>query len=92
MHYILFYKVVDNFIEKRAMYRDDHLKLVREAHTQGNLVMAGALAEPANEAVLVFKGDTPKIAEDFALSDPYVKNGLITNWEIRPWNVVVGGA
>ena len=31
------------------------------------------------------------IAEEFAKNDPYVKNGLITEWSVRPWTVVVGG-
>ena len=90
MYYILFYKTIDNYIEKRAPYRNEHLSLVKIAEENGNLVMAGALAEPPDGAVLIFKGDSPKIAEEFAKNDPYVKNGLIVNWYVRPWTVVVG--
>ena len=91
MFYILFYKTVDNYIEKRAPYREEHLAYARAAHQRGALVMAGALAEPADGAVLVFKGEGPSVAEDFAKDDPYVKNGLITEWQVRPWTVVIGG-
>jgi uncharacterized protein len=91
MYYILFYKTVDDYIEKRAQYRQEHLQLAQQNRTDGSLVMAGALAEPADGAVLVFKGDSPAVAENFALNDPYVKNGLIRKWEVRPWTVVVGG-
>lgn len=91
MYYILFYKTVDNYIEKRAPYRSEHLDLINQAHAAGDLVMAGALAEPADSAVLVFKGDSPKAAEAFTQNDPYVKNGLISEWSVRPWTVVAGG-
>ena len=91
MYYILFYKTVDNYIEKRAPYREEHLAYARAAQQRGALVMAGALAEPADGAVLVFKGEGSSVAEDFAKDDPYVKNGLITEWKVRPWTVVIGG-
>jgi len=88
MHFILFYKTVDNYIEKRKPYREEHLQLVSKAYKEDTLVMAGALAEPADGALLIFKGNAT-IAEDFAKNDPYVKNGLISEWHIRPWNVVI---
>ena len=90
MYFILFYKTVDNFIEKRANYRNDHLELVQKAQANQSLVMAGALADPADGAVLVFKGEDARVAEDFARNDPYVKNGLITEWSVRAWTVVIG--
>jgi uncharacterized protein YciI len=91
MYFILFYKTVEDYIERRAVYRNEHLTLAQEAHHNGTLVMAGALADPADGAVLVFKGDSPAAAEAFAQNDPYVKNGLISHWYVRPWTVVVGG-
>ena len=91
MYYILFYKTVDNYVERRAPYREEHLAYAKRAQERGGLVMAGALADPADSAVLVFKGEGPAIAENFAVNDPYVKNGLITEWRVRPWTVVIGG-
>jgi uncharacterized protein len=91
MYYILFYKTVDNYVERRIPYRADHLAYATESHERGELFIAGALAEPADAAVLVFKGDDPAVAEEFARNDPYVKNGLITEWSVRPWSVVIGG-
>jgi uncharacterized protein len=90
MYYILFYKTVDNYIERRAPYRSEHLALVEEFHNQGTLIMAGALANPSDGAVLVFKSEGTDVAESFVKRDPYVKNGLITEWNIREWTVVVG--
>ena len=91
MHYLLLYDVVPDYLERRGAHRDAHLHLVRHAHARGEIVMAGALAEPADGAVLVFRGDDATVAERFAEADPYVRNGLVTQWRVRQWIVVVGG-
>lgn len=90
MHYILFYQTVENYVERRIPFREEHLSLAQKAFQKGSLILGGALADPADGAVLVFKGDSPKVAEEFAQNDPYVKNGLITQWHVRPWTVVIG--
>jgi uncharacterized protein len=90
MYYILFYKTVENYIEKRAPFRNEHLALVKKNHDNAILLMAGALAEPADGAVLIFKADNTKPIEEFVNNDPYVKNGLIAEWTVRQWNVVIG--
>ena len=89
MHTILFYDFVDDFIDRRAPYRSEHLELIREAFERGDLALAGALADPVNGGVLVFRG-TPGAAEAFAKADPYVIHGLISGWRTRRWNLVVG--
>jgi len=90
MYYILFYKTVENYIELRAPLRETHLNYAMESHDRGDLYLAGALADPADGAVLIFKGPDRIVAEDFATNDPYVINGLITQWEVREWTVVIG--
>ena len=90
MHYLLIYELVDDYIERRGEFRDDHLQMARSAAERGDLILAGALAEPADRAVLFFIGDSPAAAEDFAKADPYVKHGLVKSWTVRPWNTVVG--
>jgi len=89
-YFALFYDVVDNFVSRRAPYREEHLRLAREAHRRGELVLAGALADPADGALLVFRVPGQSVVEAFAQSDPYVTNGLVTRWKIRPWTVVIG--
>ncbi|MGB9432151.1 MAG: YciI-like protein [Candidatus Acidiferrum sp.] len=90
-YYALFYEVVDDFVERRAAFREEHLKLADEANRRGQLLLAGALAEPADGALLIFRGNDPTAACSFAQNDPYVRNGLVKHWEVRPWTVVVGG-
>jgi uncharacterized protein len=88
-YFALTYDVVPDFIERRAAYRDAHLGLVREAHRRGDLVLAGALGDPPDGALLVFRAESASPAEAFARGDPYVTEGLVTAWRVRPWNVVV---
>jgi uncharacterized protein len=90
MYYILFYQTIEDYIEKRKPYREAHLAYADKAYEEGKLVLAGALADPADSAVLIFKCDTPSVVENFAKNDPYVKNGLIKEWKVRPWTVVIG--
>lgn len=89
--FVLVYKTVDNFIEAREAYRPVHLALVKKYFSNGHLVMGGALEDPSNEALLVFKTENKELIEYFVEHDPYVKNGLIQEWSIRKWNVAIGG-
>ena len=90
-YYALFYReVVPDFIDRRSAFRGEHLGLAREAHARGELLLAGALADPPDGALLVFRAESAQPAEDFVSKDPYVLNGLVTRWEIRPWTVVIG--
>lgn len=90
MHYLLLYDVVPDYVERRVPYRAEHLALAREAFARGELVLGGALAEPVDGAVLVFRGESPADAEAFAAADPYIRNGLVTRWRVRAWNTVIG--
>jgi len=91
-HFALMYDVVDGFIDKRTPFRSAHLALVRDAHARGDLMLAGALGEPPDGALLVFRAESAEVVERFAEADPYVTNGLVTNWRVRPWAVVIGAA
>lgn len=90
MHYLLFYDVVDDYVHRRAPFRAAHIARAREAVARGELVLAGALADPPDGAVLLFRGSSPAVAESFANTDPYVTNGLVTTWRVREWTTVVG--
>jgi uncharacterized protein YciI len=76
--------------ERRAAFRAEHLAYARRAHRRGELVLGGALADPVDGAVLLFRGPSPAAAEAFAAGDPYVRNGLVTSWRVRAWATVVG--
>jgi len=88
-YFALFYHVVDDFMTRRTPFRQQHLALVRAAHERGDVVLAGALADPPDLALLVFKAADRRIVEDFAARDPYVTEGLVAKVDVRPWSVVV---
>ena len=90
MYYLLFYDYVEDAVERRAPFREGHLRLAREALARGELLMGGAFAEPVDGAALLFQADDPSVVEAFLRRDPYVTNGVVTRWRIRPWTVVVG--
>ena len=86
---LLEYALVDDYLERRAALRDEHLALARAAHERGELVLAGALPDPYDRAVLVWTAPR-EVVERFAQQDPYVVHGLVTGWTVRDWNVVIG--
>lgn len=92
MHYALVYDLVDDYIERRTALRDEHLGLARAAADRGELLLGGAFADPPDRALLVWDVADVSIVQQFADADPYVANGLVRSYEIRPWTVVVGSA
>ena len=89
-HFLLIYDLAEDYSERRARFRAEHLQRAWDASDRGELVMGGALAEPADYALLLFSGADASVAERFAEGDPYVLNGLVRNWRVRPWMTVVG--
>src|SRR2546422_2425986 len=89
-YYVLFYEVFDDYVAQRSRHRDEHLRCAREATQRGELLLAGALGDPVDRALLVFRGADPSVAENFAKNDPYVINGLVAKWVVLPWAVVAG--
>jgi uncharacterized protein YciI len=89
-YYALFYDVVDDFVARRTAFRGEHLRMARESQSRGELLLGGALPDPFDRALLVFRAADITVAQTFAKNDPYVVNGLVKKWEARLWNVVVG--
>lgn len=90
MHYLLIYDLAPDYLERRGEFRDEHLRMAWQSHENEELVLGGALRNPADKAYLLFESDSLDSAEEFARNDPYVKNGIVKSWEVRPWMTVVG--
>jgi len=90
MHYLLMYDFAPDYMERRAEFRNEHLALAWQGQERGEVVLGGALADPADTGLLLFQCDSPSTPERFAQADPYVKNGLVTRWRVRKWTTVVG--
>jgi uncharacterized protein len=89
-YFVLLYYVDHTFAERRGPFREPHLKLVAAAHQRGELIHGGALGDPPDRALLLFRSEDRSVAEAFAKADPYVTSGLVQRWEVQPWNIVCG--
>ena len=89
-HFLLFYEAGPDYLARRPQFRAQHLRHAWSAAGRGEIVVAGALADPVDGAVLMFRGEDKSVAEDFARVDPYVVNGLVARWHVREWTTVVG--
>ncbi|HYU07744.1 MAG TPA: YciI-like protein [Gemmatimonadales bacterium] len=90
MHYLLFYDVVPDYATKRMPYRGSHLAYAQQAVDRGELILGGALANPVDASILLFRASSSDVVEQFARDDPYVRNGVVTKWRVREWTTVVG--
>jgi uncharacterized protein YciI len=91
MHYLLFYEKAPDYAARQAPLQAPHLAHVQAAARSGELVLAGSLGDPNDgAAVLLFKADSPAVAEAFARADPYVIQGIVNKWWVRRWETVVG--
>ncbi len=91
-HVVLEYSLADTYLERRGEFRAEHLGLLEAAVERGELVLAGALADPFDRALLVWSAGSEDAVQAFVAADPYLANGLVTEWRIRTWNTVVGTA
>lgn len=89
-HFLLFYEVGPDYIERRAQFRDEHLRKAWQSSERGELVLGGILTDPTDRAVLLFRAESRDAVEAFATSDPYVTNGLVQRWTVREWKTVAG--
>ena len=85
---MLQYEFVDGMLQKRDPFRGAHLEQVEKWTKDGKLILGGAYSNPVDGGALVFDVASAKEVEDFAKEDPYVKNGLVTKYSVREWNVV----
>jgi len=90
MHYLLFYEFVPDYVVRRAAFRTAHLLAAWKAQERGELILAGAYADPVDGAALLFRCESRAVPERFVAADPYVVGGLVTRWYVREWTTVVG--
>ena len=91
MFYALLYDYVDGDVPRlRQPFRADHLGLIGEFAERGEIVLAGALVDPVDSAIIVFRCDDATTVEGFVARDPYVLNGIVVRHAIRPWAIVSG--
>jgi uncharacterized protein YciI len=84
MKHVLHYTAVEGFLPLAVANRDAHVRRLQEFHDRGVLLMAGPMQEPMDgDALAIFT--TREGAEEFVAADPFVVNGVVAEWAIRPW-------
>ena len=71
MYFVLTYNTVSRFNDRKMRYRSDHLKWVKHYYAEGKLKMGGALLEPNDAALLIFKCNDIKEVEDFVEAEEH---------------------
>ena len=89
-YFVLTYFTVSDYLELRKPFRAEHLALAQSVAQGGHLLLGGAMSSPSDEAMLVFRAPDQHVVERFVASDPYVRNGLVKEYRIRPWQVAAG--
>lgn len=88
--FVLEYHYVENMLEKRAPFRSSHLQYAQQSVDKKILLAGGALVPEVKRGILLLRADHEQAVRDFAQNDPYVKNGLITKFDISEWAVAIG--
>jgi uncharacterized protein len=90
MTYLLFYDYVPAMLTRRQPVRAAHLEHAGAYRDRGLLKIAGAYGETPEGAIFVFEAPEAAAIEQFVNGDPYVANGLVTGWRVKPWNLAIG--
>lgn len=83
---LLIYEYVPDIVERRGPHREGHLAAIAKHHASGAIVMAGAVGDPVDSGLLVFR-DAGAI-DAYMAEDPYVDAGLVVRHRVEPWTVV----
>jgi hypothetical protein len=91
MHFLLFYEKAPDHKARETPLSAAHRTHLDAAVRRGELILGGSLREPDDGgAVLLFEAQSPTVAQEFAKTDPYVVEGIVNRWSVRPWDTVVG--
>lgn len=91
MHYLLFYEKGPGYAERQKPFVEAHHHYLESLVTSGHLIFGGSMENPADgSALLLFRADSSARVETFAKADPYVLNGVVSQWSVRPLDIVVG--
>lgn len=89
MKYVMFYDSGEDVASKAPAHFPAHRARIGDFHARGTLLMIGTFGDPQKEgSMAVFT--TREAAEEFAREDPFVLNGLVSNWYVREWNDILG--
>lgn len=90
--YVLQYEYAEDPLERRKPYRTSHLAHIGKQTEQGNVILAGTVGSPPTGGLMILRNLTPTEVEQLAQEDPYVINGVVKKFTVKPYLAVVGDA
>jgi uncharacterized protein len=84
--YVLQYESAEDVRTKAPIHFAAHKARWHEFLDQGTLLMIGTFTD-LEGSMAVFS--TREAAEEFARSDPFVLNGVVSSWRVREWNEAI---
>lgn len=87
----IIYNFINGFVEKRQPFRQAHLEYIRSYESRGKVAAGGALSPELCRGLILFRGTLDE-ADEFARNDPYLQSGIVENYMIGEWLLVVGDA
>lgn len=90
VYYAVFFETFYNSLEDALSKAPDviaaHRARSNELHAQGTLLLAGAFLNNSKEPLSTMAiCTTHEAAEEYAMGDPFVLNGMVSKWYIREW-------
>ncbi len=89
MKAVLLYRSAPDVMAKAPIHFPAHKERLDAFQRRGDLIAVGTWADPREGSMAVFR--TRAAAEEFARDDPFVKNGVVSGYEIKDWNEVLLG-
>ncbi|MDQ1287365.1 MAG: hypothetical protein QG622_930 [Actinomycetota bacterium] len=90
--FVVIYRYVPDMEHRRAPHRDEHLRWIHELAEQGRMLLAGAVQDPVDSAILVMRATDLHETRRLLIDDPYAKANLITEVVARPIGLAIGGS
>ncbi|KAL4434652.1 hypothetical protein ABPG77_002775 [Micractinium sp. CCAP 211/92] len=78
-------------LAKREPFLQDHLARCREMAKRGKLLLWGSVGSPVDAGMLIWRNADQAEVQAFVKHDPFVVNGLVRHWTIKPFHVHVVG-
>jgi uncharacterized protein YciI len=89
MKAVMFYASADDVATKAPPHFPAHLERIKAFHARGELLLVGTFGDPqAQGSMGVFA--SREAAEEFIAADPFVLNGVVSGYEVRDWNEILG--
>jgi uncharacterized protein len=88
--YVLFGSYCENVVEKRAPHRDAHLAGLKQQQESGVLITLGP-TQDLTQVFGIYEAENEAIVRSLIENDPYWKNGIWTDYNVKEWIQAIGG-